>query len=226
MRRSILFVLLAGCAQPDSFADEVVQGELRDEPFGDPRLAINGVRGEGETRGSLDVYSLDRAHPTLTLGWSARRIFDGPGDDLVVFENAFRVANTEAFFMDPVIVEVSSDGENFVALPHDYLASDEARYSTNPAMFEGFAGVRPVHLHHEMNPLDAFDESAGGDRFDLQQLANVEGGAEILAEGIAYVRLVMAAMRTNPDTGREFVSDGFSNGPDIDGVAARYFAPQ
>jgi hypothetical protein len=212
---------------PPAFADEVVEAPgATGEGFGDPANAANGVRGAGQTGGGTDVFSLgyeDGADNFIVLRWSGRRFHDGPGADLAAFENAFEYQGG-VNFMDQAIVEVSADGESWVAFPHDYVHADEDAYSADPLMWPGFAGVEPVLLHEEDNPVDPFDHGlAGGDQFDLADLPAEDPAAQqVLAEGGLYVRLVTAPSRTNPDTGEPFVRDLISNGADIDGVYARY----
>lgn len=222
-----------GCTTPCELdtepagADAVVEAPMASgSGFGDPEHAINGVRGGGLRMQSLDVYSIP-AGSHLVLEWTGRRIFDGPGVDFVVFENPFHFGD-EHTFMDPTVVEVSADGEHWVALPHDYVAVDETTYSARQSDWIGFAGVRPVLLHqehpvdgHERDglPVDPFDaERAGGDPFDLADLPD----ADLRRRGVRYVRLSAATDHENPDTGAPFVSDRGSNGPDIDGVIARH----
>lgn len=227
-------VILASCAGPEGdeamFADEIVEAlGATGTGFGDPERAVNGVRGGGLYAGSLDVYSLDyRERRSLVLGFSGRAIVDGPGAELVVFENGFREQTRDAYFMDPVVVEVSADGERWLAFPHDYVAEDETVYEPHPSAWRGFAGVTPVTLHVETNPLDPFDPEAGGDAFDLADLEGADDEERALAEalrrgGVRYVRLTSAALLENPDTGAPYPRDAVSNGADIDGVAARHF---
>lgn len=232
---------LAACAGPDlpSISDgggdgaassaAVLATEIVDAPgatgsgFGDPSRATNGVRGGGPTQGSLDVYSLDYAERShLVLGWSGARVTDGPGADLVVFENAFRYEG--GHFMDPVIVSVSLDGETWVDLPHEYLADDPAIYSADPDDWIGFAGITPVLLHADTNAVDPFDRiAAGGDAFDLASLPEDDGEASLIRrEGFRYLRLESAAARVNPATDARYPRDPTSGGADIDGVFARY----
>lgn len=219
--------LCFGCAAETpgdpSFANEALEapGE-RDDMFGDPALATNGVRGGGDREGSLDVFSL-RAGEYLVLAWSGQRVVDGPGDDLVVFENPFEFGEGLTF-MDPTIVEVSLDGETWVAFPHDFVAEDESAYSHRRDDWVGFAGLAPVHLHAEDQPMDPFDPAAGGDRFDLASLEGSEEAERIRAEGFRYLRLSPASDHDNPDTGAKFVRDVLSDGPDIDGAFARHLA--
>ncbi|GAB4292004.1 MAG: hypothetical protein Kow0090_05750 [Myxococcota bacterium] len=195
----------------------------------DANKAINGVRGGGRYKGSADTFSLGYEAGSdnyIILRFSGRRVVNGEGVDFVVFENPFVSAkNEEEFFMDLTIVYLSRDGENWVAFPHNYINGDESVYSANPAMWRGFAGVQPVYYHEEENRVDPFDfDSAGGDRFDLDELPSDGGEAEaIKRKGFVYMKLVSAPSQVNPDTGENYVRDAISNGADIDGVYARYF---
>ena len=206
--------LLGACASspPSGVANEIVEAPgASGMGFGDPSRAVDGVRGGGAEAQSLDVYSIPpREH--LVLGWAGHRVVDVPGPDLAVFENAFDYGEGVRF-MDPTIVEVSADGETWVAFPHDYVADDESVYSPRPEHWLGFAGVTPVHLHEEENALDPFDPAAGGDRFDLADLPEA-------ARAPRFVRLSAASRAINPDTNAAFVRDPVSDGADIDGVIA------
>ena len=223
---------LTGCLDASGglgvLADEIVEAPgATGSGFGDPSRATNGVRGGGTFTGSLDVYSLDyRARRHLVLAFSGGPVLDGPGPDLVVFENGFRERERDAYFMDPVVVEVSADGERWLAFPHDYLASDETMYEPHPAAWEGFAGVTPVALHADHGGLDPLAPTAGGDAFDLADLTGSDAdeaslASELRARGIRYVRLTSAAVLVNPDTGLPYPRDPVSDGADIDGVAGR-----
>jgi hypothetical protein len=187
---------------------------------------VNGVHGGGLIAGSTDVYSLGyEERPYLVLGWTGARVTNGPGADLVVFENAFRTTwAADEWFMDPVIVEVSLDGVTWVAFPHDYLAADETLYSPHAEDWRGFAGVTPV-LYDSGDDGDAFDPLAGGDTFDLDLLASDGAAGAIRESGFRYVRLTSAAIVVNPDTGAAFPRERISNGGDIDGVAGRWLVP-
>lgn len=216
-----------GTASPAAaLADEVFEAPgATFDGFGDPSRATNGVRGGGPNGGSFDVYSLDdAARPYLSLGWSGRRVMDGPGADLVVFENAFRLMSGMDQFMDPMVVSVSRDGRVWVDLPHDYVAPDERLYVRDPDAWQGFAGRTPVLLHTEEHPVDPFDPiAAGGDAFDLAALPSDGGeGDAIRLEGARYVRLESASRRNNPDVGAPFPRDVAGNGADIDGVFGRW----
>lgn len=206
--------------------------------FFDAICAVNGVRGEGDVNGSLDVYTLGAsgAAASLTLEWSGRRVTNGGGSDFIVFENAFFLnSDTNTRFMEPTIVEVSNNGVDYCGWTPNYTNGDETVYSKNPAAWLRFAGVSPVYYNQDTNILNAAalftPATAGGDAYDLSD-ANFGSGCaagirtDIQTNGFVYVKLTSASARTNPDTGANFVQDpgAFGGGPDIDGVVARNLA--
>lgn len=220
----ILFLL--ACSGPD-WADVVLDapGADPEAPYGDPALATNGARGGGCCAGGTDVYSLrlDGSRDHLVVAFSDRVVVDGPGDDLVVFENPFDIAGGGTF-MDPIVVGVSPDGERFVDFPVQF---GRPTYSDDPLDWEGFAGLTPVE--HDVDDPDApspDDEASGGDRFDLFDLPEGEVRDEVLDMGVLAVRLRPAGLVTDPTTGAPFPTDPVSDGPDIDAVYAWHFAPR
>ena len=233
MARALAVVaLLIGCAPlaDEALADVVVDAPGADPSmaYGDPMRAVNGVRGGGATMGSTDVYSLNyTTRPYVTLRWSGRRVTNGPGADFVVFENAFRVpTSADDYFMDPIVVAVSLDGQRWVELPHHYAAHDPRSYSARIEDWVGFAGVTPVLVNDDTNRMSWLDPRAGGDAFDLDELPTTGDAAEIRAMGFRFVRLTSAAIVVNPDTGADYPHDPIANGADIDGVAARGLASE
>lgn len=201
--RAMLLALLVGCQAPLPHADQVVSapGALSGLPFDDPQLAANGVRAGGQRQGSTDVYSLDLDGPRteLVLAFTEVVVVDGEGPDLVVFENPFEI-DGGGVFIDPVSVEVSEDGDTFVAFPYG-LKSDG--YSMDPDDWWGIAGRLPgAHDLDDPSSPSAELPEAGGDRFDL---------ADLGLTAITHVRL-------RPAAGMPVHSA--SNGPDIDGVIA------
>lgn len=199
-------------------ADVVVEAPgAGDGPFGDPERAVNGVRGGGGAAGGQDVFSLG-FDDHLVLRWSGRRVLDGPGVDFVVFENPFR--HPGGVFFDPLIVELSIDGETWVTWPHRYVGDGGA---DDPAAWLGFAGLAPVWLHAEDNPVHPFDPAAGGDGFDLAALPDTGEAGRIRREGFVFLRLLPAGGRPDPQTGAPLPIDPISDGPDVDGVFARWF---
>jgi hypothetical protein len=196
--------------------------------FGDPNKAVDGVRGAGANRGGTDVYSLGLqagVNDSITLAWSNGTLENGPGADLVVFENPFLFG--DGAFMDLIVVEVSIDGTEFRPIAHDYVAPDPTVYSDDPSLWHGFAGKTPVLLNIDTNPVDPFDAvAAGGDQLDLDDVVGDDDVARaIRAGGARFVRLVSASTQIDPHTGAVYPHDSLSNGPDIDGMYGRYVAP-
>jgi hypothetical protein len=113
--------------------------------------------GGGDTAGSTDVLSLGIAG-TIVLEVGDLGIPDGPGEDLLVFENPFLIGGDPARpHAEPGYVAVSEDGEAWF----EY----ECAYRRYP--FDGCAGWHPVYAAPG-NGIDATDpEAAGGDAFDL-----------------------------------------------------------
>lgn len=198
MDRAVAALILVGCVPEALLADEIVAAVPSAGPFGDPALAVNGVRGGGQTAGSLDVFSMG-FEDALVLAF-ADPVADGDGPDLAVFENPFDVEGGGRFF-DPVVVEVSADCASFVPFP----VAHEGDWDADASTWSGFAGLTPVLLHEEGNPVDPLSEAAGGDRFDLAEI------------GVAEIRCV----RMTSAVAFGFPADPASNGPDIDGVYGR-----
>ena len=143
---------------PQPFATSVVSftpGEFAG--FGQeglPGVVLGPPRGAGASMGSLDVLSLGRGGEiVLGLGLG---VVDGPGVDLLVFENAF------AGFSETGTVAVSEDGRTWLEFPCD--PGDRA------GGYPGCAGVRPVFSSPDngLSPTDPL--WAGGDGFDLATL--------------------------------------------------------
>ncbi|TGL87145.1 LIC_13355 family lipoprotein [Leptospira congkakensis] len=210
--------------------------------IGNSNNAVNGVRGAGLSGGGVDVFSLyyTLANDHIVLEWSGYKITNGPGIDFIVFENAFKVSNPSTYFMDIVIVELSNDTVNWCGFNPNYGFSPETSYSKNPADWPRFAGRNSVLFNETTknfgyDPNLVFDtNNSGGDGFDLEELSdvsNLAGGSgcnstlrDELKNGFTYIRLSSASSVRwkNPDTNLAFVKEAISNGPDIDGVYARY----
>jgi hypothetical protein len=195
--------------------------------FGNANLAVNGVQGGGSSSGSKDVFSLGYSvgkDNFITLRWSDRIVQNGPGTDLVVFENAFSFDGGHHNFMDQIIVYLSRDGMTWVPYPHKYTSPTPAVYSSDPTLWVGFGGVNYV-VYKEGSGIDPFNTmAAGGDAFDLDLLPDTSAGSDIKEHGARYIKLVTATSEQNPDTGANYVRDPLSNGADIDGVYGRYLA--
>lgn len=136
------------------FATEVVGVEYGEGAgFGQdhmPGVVLGPPQGSGGG-GSLDVLSLGiQGRITLSLGVE---LADGPGPDLIVFENPF------PGWVEAGQVSVSLDGETFEA----FACQDTSPYA-------GCAGLGVVSAGPD-NDLDPTDPAAaGGDAFDLAAL--------------------------------------------------------
>ncbi|MBX2801930.1 MAG: LIC_13355 family lipoprotein [Myxococcales bacterium] len=228
-RAPLTALLLTAACQPDIDANPTLATEVVEAPGHtgegnrDVELAVNGVRGAGQWAGSVDVFSLGLepgVDDVLVLGFEGRLAVDVDGPDLAVFENPFDVSGGGRF-LDPVVVEVSADCTSFVTFPHRYEPAEPGTFSDDPEAWSGFAGIEPVWLHAEDQPMDPFDEDAGGDRFDLADLDPQEPVAEDVRQlGVMCVRLSSAQLWEDPHTRRPFLAHPVANGADIDGVYA------
>ncbi len=164
------------------------QDQLPDIILGPPEAGPAGA-------GGTDVVSLG-CGGQITLFFAGAGVPDGPGPDLLVFENAFAVG--DGTFAEPARVLVSDDGEDWRAFPCD-LEGEALR---------GCAGVTPV-LASSASGIDPTDpQKAGGDAFDLATLG---------LSRARYVRLI--------DLGDVYDPDGpWCSGPsagfDLDALAA------
>ncbi|MEE4185812.1 MAG: hypothetical protein V2J12_08600 [Gammaproteobacteria bacterium] len=140
-----------------------------DAVFQTPEKAL-GFPGNSDGSGQgfvFDVVSLGRGG-SITLRFSPG-IANGPGYDFAVFENS--ITDT---FLEFARVEVSSDGQNFVAFP---------AFSLVPAPVSGFGSVAAT----DVEQLAGKYRRGFGTPFDLQQLAGSPG---LDLANVRYVRLV------------------------------------
>jgi len=161
--------------------------------YDDPQWALGGPRGLGPTDGSYDVVTLG-VQGSLTLGFEENLVLaDGPGADLLVFENPIQFGSL--VFGELVRVQVSSDGEHYVEFPTLCgIGGPVASFAAiDPALVSGFAGVTPVQANvDDPKRPGPFDGGAGGDAFDLADLADlpeVTGGL-VRLDRIIHVRLI------------------------------------
>jgi len=212
--------LTAGLAHADPFADRVLtfavgtgggagQASL-------PAIVLGPPHGGGAFHGSTDTFSLGLGG-TITLAFDDNVIVNGPGPDLLVFENSFLVsgATTQPPFAEPGVVEVSGDGVDWHAFPCAL---------TSPPYYPGCAGVYPVFANADDPtapsplvpsttpivdlvgiPVADFvpPAGAGGDAFDLADV------------GLAAARFVRITASTTTAPGLSGLS-GF----DLDALAA------
>jgi hypothetical protein len=216
--------LAAACGEPSDAADDDAHApvagaceglEADEDPWADcvdafepaegvsfghdamPDIVLGPPRGGGETMGGTDVASLG-CGGTITLGFAAPWPVDGPGPDLVVFENAFSAGETS--FVEPAQVLVSADGEDWRAFPCEPEAGAQ-----------GCAGLRPVLATEPGAEPDP--TMLGGDVFDLADV------------GLAEARYVRLVDRTAEHYGSDTWCLGPAGGFDLDAVATLEEAP-
>jgi len=155
-----------------------------------PDVVLGPPQGAGETMGGTHVASLG-CGGSITLHFSAPWPTDGPGPDLVVFENAFTAGSTT--FIEPAEVLVSADGRQWHAFP----CRPEA------GQLDGCAGLAAVlAVDATLDPA-----AAGGDVFDLADL------------GLAEARYVRIIDRTAEHYGTDTWCRGAAGGFDLDAIA-------
>ena len=184
--------------ETDPFADaliDFVPGEHASFGAQDlPEIVLGSPEGGGESHGSLDVLSLGEGG-VIVLEMVDLQIVDGPGADLLVFENPFGV------WFETAVVAASEDGETWTEWPCDP--------EDHEGGYPGCAGVAYVHATSEML-IDPTDPSvAGGDAFDL---------ADIGLSSARYVRIEDSGANA---LGYGGVASGF----DLDAVAAANWQP-
>jgi hypothetical protein len=143
---------------PDPFADVVVS--FTPGPgagFGQnklPGVVLGPPQGAGDSAGGTDVLSLGK-NGVIILEFTDIALVDGPGVDLLVFENPFGT------FIETGFVAVSEDGGEWFEFPCAAPIDGGT---------EGCAGVHPVYSSPD-NGISPTDPAvAGGDGFDLAQL--------------------------------------------------------
>jgi hypothetical protein len=208
-RAAATALLLAASANAGGASDpwldsvpELVPGEFAG--FGAdrlPRVALGPPRGGGLLQGGTHVVSLGHGG-TITVAFRDNAVADGPGDDLVVFENAFYAGSAEGPLFDEVgVVSVSADGKTWVEFPYDALTG------------EGLAGNAAVYSS-PTNDIDPLSPEAGGDRYDISTL------------GLAFVRFVRIVDGGDaiPDNG-DLAPPANKGGFDLDAMAALNSVP-
>lgn len=162
-----------------------------------PEVVLGPPRGGGLLQGSLDVVSLGHGGE-IVLRFDPPLACNGPGPDLIVFENAFHAGSADGpVFAELAFVAVSQDGVHYREFPWDAQS------------WKGLAGKTPV-LSNPENGIDPLDPlHAGGDAFDLDEV------------GLAWIRFVRITDAGDqvPDPGNRLSGGGMA-GFDLDAVAA------
>ena len=128
---------------------------------------VTGVSGSGKSTLSHVITGKPGYTVTggsVTLGFDVT-IVDGPGADLIVFENGFAAGGE--VFAEVVLVEVSTNGVDFARFTARYTgpAGPLGAFETVPyGSYRGLGGAMPVLANVDANPIDPFDPvGAGGD---------------------------------------------------------------
>lgn len=199
-----LCALLCACDPPtDSAIGDCRPGDGRSDAFADCVAELVEVEGSdfghrdlpeivlGPPGGALDVASLG-CGGSITLYFEDPVIVDGPGPDLIVFENPFAVE-----FPEPGQVSVSEDAQTWHT------------FDCDPVALEGCAGLTPTG-----DAPDYTDSAqAGGDAFDLAALG--------LARA-RYVRIDDLSADYWASVGDDYCDPGQAGkgGFDLDAIAA------
>jgi hypothetical protein len=196
---SLLAIAAPGCEAADEdadpFADAVVELSSPDATtFGHAKLPDIVL---GPPGGVYDVASLG-CEGSIVLELDPPGIVDGPGPDLIVFENPFDG------FPEPGEVSVSDDGETWMVFPCD------------PVSLLGCAGVTAT-LAVPDSGIDPTDPSvAGGDSFDLAALPESPTAVRFVRiedRSRAYWEALGGLSYCDP-------GNGGSGGFDLDAIAA------
>jgi len=126
-----------------------------------PNVVLGPPSGGSTDHGSLDVLSLGKGG-SIVLGFGRFAISDGPGPDLVVFENPFWPGGDPSrVYAEPGEVSVSADGETWFTFPCDAAGDGQGH-------FAGCAGVTPTLVYDPQTTLPLDPAVTGGDVFDLR----------------------------------------------------------
>jgi len=134
----------------------------------------------------------------IIVGVKDMVIYDGAGDDFIIYENAFKNQATKKVFAEPAKVAVSEDGINYIEFPH------------NDWTLEGCAGKTPTN-----GGIDPFtQDSSGGDGFDIGKLG---------LEKIRYIKITDISMVVTKDENHPYYFiEAMVTGFDLDAVACKY----
>ncbi|MGE6758655.1 cell surface protein [Corallococcus interemptor] len=194
----------AGSRPVDPFADRVTAYQFGDSAgFGQDRLpdvVLGPPVGAGQFSGSLDVLSLGKGG-SVTLEFTDLFAVDGPGVDLLVFENAFQKVGGD-IFAETARVSVSDDGVTWFDFPCDATDKDGG--------YPGCAGTHPVFTTPDNGVSPTDPTVAGGDGFDL---------ADVGLSRARFVRLTDTGLNSYGGTSGGFDLDALSvvNGQLADG---------
>ncbi len=160
-----------------------------------PEIVLGPPQGLGDENGNIDdVLSLG-VGGEIIIELDPTGIVDGPGADIIVFENAFYVSGQQN-------LPYAELGE--ISVSNDLMAWQSFTCHAESYPYDGCAGWHPVYSNPN-NGVSPFDEAqAGGDTFDLATL------------GLSQTRYLRIRDLKTSQIGPP--SAGF----DLDAVAVRY----
>ena len=179
---------------------------------GTGRASVGTIESALGKAGTSGVLSLgDAGVAILTF---ERPITNGVGPDFAVFENGFRVTNTNKDYLEYAFVEVSSDGNNFYRFPAQYVG-DTINQVTS------FQATDTKNYHNLAGKYWA----GFGTPFDLEELNDLSG---LDIKHITHVKIIDVVGTINPlyafrdSKGRKindpYPTDFASGGFDLDAV--------
>lgn len=163
------------------------------DAFNNPSSALGPADGAFVALGDLADPLTGPAAGRLTVSFSAP-IFDGPGADFAVFENAGEFFDAPYIFAELAYVEVSSNGLDFARLPAESLniePDDNGEVDPDELLVpfgRDFAGVDTTNIRN----LAGVHPSMTGTPFDLADLAGDAAVQQGLVDlgAIRHVRLI------------------------------------
>jgi len=226
----LAFSVILSCSFADPFIDSVTGvcvGTYQDINFSDTTKVLGPPQSYDMVGlgGSEDVYNLGIGG-SLSVEFTDNVIYDGPGADFVVFENPFYIGGDYSrVYIEPGIVYVSSDGDNYTSFPANYIPPTPliSGGDDNPDHYINFAGIRPVFSNPE-NGIDPLNpQESGGDSFDLYDIAFKAEHYKVDLQNIRYIRIEDVIRMTDTDYNGDLVpgtTNPVVNGFDLDAIAA------
>jgi len=145
----------------------------------DTALGLASAGDSSMATGPADDYTVSLGDSGVAVLTFAHPIYNGPGPDFAVYENAFlNPANDSQAFLELGFVEVSSDGIHYTRFPATSLTQDSVQATNDTYLYAN-------SLHNLAGNYIAM----WGTPFDLEELAGTEG---LDINRITHVRVVDA----------------------------------
>jgi hypothetical protein len=201
----------------------------------DPAHAFGPANGAIVSLGDLTGPQIDAGTPPgrITLSFDLP-IMNGPGWDLLVFENAAALFSPPFVFGELAYVEVSSNGVDFARFPSVSLNVEPGQgvpgdTEIDASFGRAFAGINTTNVYN----LAGIHPSRVGTPFELDELAAdplVQSGLLDL-DNVQWVRVVdIPGNGSFKDATGRGILDAWpttgTGGFDLDAVGARYAVPE